>query len=243
MKTNLKTVDFLDVRLHLINNTYQPYRKPNSETVHINKHSNHPPNILKELPKTSNKRITDISCNQDIFDAAKTTYEQALRNSGFNEELKYKNKDSEEQTWNEEKRKRRRKIIWFNPPVSLSVKTNTGKLFFKMLKKHFPKANPLSKIFNKNTIKISYSCTRNMKSIISSHNKQILTSKNKQVGCNCRVKNSCPLDNKCLTSQLIYQADVANNLDDESKYYLGLAETTFKERYGNHKSSFKNEDN
>ena len=81
-----------------------------------------------------------------------------------------------------------------------------GKLFFKMLKKNFPKSNSFSKIFNKNTIKISYSCTRNMKSIISSHNKQILTPKNKQVGCNCRIKNSCPLDNKCLTSQLIYQA-------------------------------------
>ena len=80
-----------------------------------------------------------------------------------------------------------------------------------------------------------------MKSIISSHNKQILTPKNKQVGCNCRVKNSCPLDSKCLTSQLIYQADVTNNLDNEYKYYLGLAETTFKERYSNHKSSFKNE--
>ena len=80
-----------------------------------------------------------------------------------------------------------------------------------------------------------------MKSIISSHDKQIPTPNNKQVGCNCRVKNSCPLDNKCLTSQLIYQADVTNSLDDEHKYYLGLAETTFKERYSNHKSSFKNE--
>ena len=80
-----------------------------------------------------------------------------------------------------------------------------------------------------------------MKSIISSHNKQILAPKNKQVGCNCRVKNSCPLDNKCLTSQLIYQSDVTNNLDNEYKYYLGLAETTFKERYSNDKSSFKNE--
>ena len=80
-----------------------------------------------------------------------------------------------------------------------------------------------------------------MKSIISSRSKQIVTPKNKQVGCNCRVKNSYPLDNKCLTSQLIYQADVTNNLDSEYKYYLGLAEATFKERYSNHKSSFKNE--
>ena len=36
-------------------------------------------------------------------------------------------------------------------------------------------------------------------------------------------------------------SDVTNNLDNEYKYYLGLAETTFKERYSNHKSSFKNE--
>ena len=108
-----------------------------------------------------------------------------------------------------------------------------------MLKKNFPKSNLFSEIFNKNTIKISYSCTRNTKSIISSHNKQILTPKNKQVGCNCRIKNSCLLDSKCLTSQLIYQANVTNNLDD--KYYLGLAETTFKERYSNHRSSFNNE--
>ena len=82
-----------------------------------------------------------------------------------------------------------------------------------------------------------------MKLIISSHNKQILAPKNKQVRCNCRVKNSCPLDNKCLTSQLIYQADVTNNLDGEYKYYLGLAEITFKEQYSNSKSSFKNESN
>ena len=80
-----------------------------------------------------------------------------------------------------------------------------------------------------------------MKSIISSHNKQILTPKNKKVGSNCRTKNSCPLDNKCLKSQLVYQADVTNNLDDEYKYYLGIAETTFKERCSDHKSSFNNE--
>ena len=168
--------------MDLINNTYQPYRKPNSETVYINKHSNHPPNILKELPKAINKRITDISCNQDIFDAAKTTYAQALSKSGFSEELKYNNKDSKEQTRNKEKRKRRRKIIWFNPPFSLNLKTSIGKLFFKMLKKNFSKSNPFSKIFNKNTIKISHSFTRNMKLIISSHNKQIPTTRKKQVG-------------------------------------------------------------
>ena len=33
VKTNLKTADFLDIGLDLVNNTYQPYRKPNSETI------------------------------------------------------------------------------------------------------------------------------------------------------------------------------------------------------------------
>ena len=112
-----------------------------------------------------------------------------------------------------------------------------------MLKKNFHKSKLFSKIFNKNTIKISRRCTKNMKLVISSHNKQILTPKNKQVGCNCRMKNSCPLDNKCLTSQLIYQADVTNNLDNEYKYYLGLAETTFKEQYTIHKTSSNNNKN
>ena len=96
-----------------------------------------------------------------------------------------------------------------------------------MLKKNFLKSNPSSKLFKKNTIKIDFSCTRNIKSIISRHNKQILTPNNKHIGCNCTVKNSCPLDDKCLTSQLIYQAEVTNNLDDEYKYYLRLPETTF----------------
>ena len=60
IKMNLKTVDFLDVRFDLINNTYRPFRKPNSEPVYIHKQSNHPPSILKELPKSINKRMSDI---------------------------------------------------------------------------------------------------------------------------------------------------------------------------------------
>ena len=36
IKMNLKTVDFLDVRFNLINNTHEPYCKPNNEPVYIN---------------------------------------------------------------------------------------------------------------------------------------------------------------------------------------------------------------
>ena len=237
---NLKTVDFLDVRFDLVNNTYQPYRKPNNEPVYIHKQPNHPPNILKELPKSINKRISDISCDENVFNNAKLTYEKALNNSGFTETFSYIKPSDQNINNREAKKKRKRKIIWYNPPFSLNVKTNVGKLFFKILRKNFPKTNSLSKIFNKNTVKISYSCTRNVKSIISGHNKQILHPKPPQYGCNCRDKNNCPLDNKCLTPQIVYQADVTNDTDDTYKYYLGLAETSFKDRYINHISSFNN---
>ena len=53
VKTNLKAVGFLDVRLGLINNLYQPYRKPISETVDINKHSKQA-NIQKKRTTQSN---------------------------------------------------------------------------------------------------------------------------------------------------------------------------------------------
>ena len=80
-----------------------------------------------------------------------------------------------------------------------------------------------------------------MKSIISVHNKQVLRKETQQFGCNCKDKNTCPLDNKCLTPQVIYQADVTNDTDDTCKFYIGLTETPFKERYRNHKCSFTND--
>ena len=46
----------------------------------------------------------------------------------------------------------------------------------------------------------------NMKKIINSHNKYI-ASKKDQVNenlCNCRNPNTCRLDNKCLTSKIVY---------------------------------------
>lgn len=100
-----------------------------------------------------------------------------------------------------------------------------------MLKRHFTKANPLSKILNKNTIRINYSRTRNMELIILTHNKQILTLKRNQAHCNCRNKNSCRLNDKCFTFQFIHLSDVTKNLDNEYMQYLGLAEKTFKEQF------------
>ena len=103
---NLKTVDFLDACFDLVNNTYQPYRKPNNEPVYIHQQSNHPSNILKELPKPINKRISDISCDEQVFHNANKTYEKALESSSFTEKLTYNQMNKTKMT---EKQKRRQK--------------------------------------------------------------------------------------------------------------------------------------
>ena len=75
-----------------------------------------------------------------------------------------------------------------------------------------------------------------MSSIISAHNKKVLRPSINTYGCNCRVKTSCPLNNKCQISRIVYRADVSNNVGIETKFYYGLTDTTFKERYNNHKN-------
>ena len=73
----------------LLNDAYYPYRKPNNETVYINTKSNHPPSILKSLPAAINRRISDISCNEEVFNRNKQHYEDALKRSGHNVTLRY----------------------------------------------------------------------------------------------------------------------------------------------------------
>ena len=67
---------------------------------------------------------------------------------------------------------RHKKIIWFNPPFCKLANINIGKYFLNLIDKHFQKNNILSKIFNRNTLKISYSCTNNLSKIIINHNKK-----------------------------------------------------------------------
>ena len=59
--------------------------------------------------------------------------------------------------------------------------------------------------------------------------------------CNCPNRSMCPLQNKCLTPNIVYKADITNNVDHERKVYLGLSETPFKGRYRNHVKDFNNE--
>ena len=84
------------------------------------------------------------------FHASKIEYETALKNSGyksvhFKYDLVYKNNS---------KRNRQRNII--------VVSTNVAKRFLDLLDKYFRQNNQLHKIFNRNTVKVSYSYTPNV---------------------------------------------------------------------------------
>ena len=106
--------------------------------------------------------------------------------------------------------------IYGFPAYSRGVKTNLGKLFLTLVRKHFPPGSPLYVVCNKNTIKLSYSCTKNMKVIIQAHNRRILNKCNVSQPtppCNCRIKSSCPVQGKCQVSG-IYRAIILPHTSD-----------------------------
>ena len=71
IQTNLKEVDFIDVTLNLQNDTYHPYKKPNDKLLCIDSSSNHPLQIIKQLPNSISERLSKNSSSQEIFNTGK----------------------------------------------------------------------------------------------------------------------------------------------------------------------------
>ena len=72
-------------------------------------------------------------------------------------------------------------------------------VFSSWLVKHFPKKSKLSKMFNKNKFKVSYSCMPNISSIISNHNWEFRLLPSPNPPCNCSEKQMstwCTMWNK-----------------------------------------------
>jgi len=108
----------------------------------------------------------------------------------------------------------------------------------------------LNKSFNRNTIKLSYSCMPNMDALISGHNRKILAKANikdnqhsagsnysiltptspiqliptsTSVQCNCRGRLViCPMEGKCLLKSIIYQADVKSDSSTAAIYWINI---------------------
>ena len=173
IEANKKIVNFLDVTLNLTTGKYHPYSKPNNTPLYVHSKSNHPPSVLRNIPLSINKRLTEISSDQDSFEQASPPYQQALDKNGYNHKLQFKHPLN--LTTNKKTQSRKRKLIWYNPPYSKNVSTNAGQSFQKIIDEEFPADHPLHKIFNRNTVKISYSCIPNIKQTIDGHNKSTLS--------------------------------------------------------------------
>ena len=229
----------MDVTLDLRNNKYYPYRKPNDNPVYVNMKSNHPPTILKQIPSIVSTRLSKLSCSEEEFHKSKPFYEDILKKSGYSEGLVYKPNASKPT-----KRKRQRNIIWYNPPFSLSVRTNIGRRFLSLIKKHFSK-HKYQKIFNSSTIKLSYSCMPNIGNTIRSHNKKVTENHNNETNkkdikrCSCKSTTTCPLNGNCLQTSIVYLATVST--DQNTYKYIGLTENSFKQRFTTHNQSFRHE--
>ena len=182
-ETNLKAASFLDLTLNLTTGKYQPYNKPDKNPLYINILSNHPPNIIKNLPSNISKRINTLSADETTFNKCKDLYNNALAETGFKHKITFK-KQQNTSTVTITPKNRKRKIIWFNPPFSLNISTNIGKKLFSLLGKHFPITHQLHKLFNRNNVKVSYSSQPNLKSVINGHNKNILNKQEKPSPCN-----------------------------------------------------------
>ena len=59
------------------------YKKPNEKLLYTNKSSNHPPQIIMQLPKIISDRLSRNSSNKEVFNTAKRDYEEALKRSGY----------------------------------------------------------------------------------------------------------------------------------------------------------------
>ena len=94
--------------------------------------------------------------------------------------------------------------------------------------------------------------------VINGHNKKILSQESvEERTCNCRNGHNknilsqesveernpdmCPLNGNCLKEEVMYEATVTSNLPRyEVRTYKGITKRPWKERFKEHKKSFKN---
>ena len=84
----------------------------------------------------------------------------------------------------------------------------------------------------------------NVRSIITNHNTRIIRKTQTQVtsadNCDCRNKEACPLQKfKFMRKDIVYKATISTSNANDTKRYIGMTPSTFKERYRNQIKSFR----
>ena len=110
------------------------------------------------------------------------------------------------------------------------VVTSTGFIFAHVAKETLVK---LRKIFNLNTLKLSYTSKGNL-SIIKTMQVQSLNRWENTWYCDCINKESCPLTCKCVAKCIVYQTKVTTA--GRCVVYSRTLDREFKNRFNNHRS-------
>ena len=67
IETSAHQVNFLDVTMDLNTGKFWPFRKDDNKLLYINKESNHPPSITRQLPAMIQDRVSTLSCDKEEF--------------------------------------------------------------------------------------------------------------------------------------------------------------------------------
>ena len=214
-KSRRKNIIYLVLRVSWFsthNSNYKPYHKLDNEISCIHENSNHPPSILKQISTSIEKRISNLSSYETKFNESKEIYQKALKKSGYWQTLKYLPSNV---NVNKSKQNRKQNVIWFNHPFSVSAKKKVGNNFLNLTRKYFLPRRKFSKLFNCNTIKVSYSCMPNMKAKINKHKNTLEKAQQKHPDthlCYCTNKKQWSLNGQCLTESIVYQANITANI-------------------------------
>lgn len=76
-----KVVDLLDVTLHLNNSEHKPFSRRNSIPRYVHKMFNHPPYLIKNIPKSINKHLSVLPSDKAIFETTKCVYQLESKKS------------------------------------------------------------------------------------------------------------------------------------------------------------------
>ena len=113
----------------------------------------HPSRVCphRQQPSPTRHQTRQIS-NEKIFNNAKVPYEEAIKRAGHTEKLSYQPPVQQGQS----RRRRRRKILWFNPPFDASMTTKLGKVFLNILDKCFLVGHVLRRVLDRHMVRLSY---------------------------------------------------------------------------------------
>ena len=136
----------------------------------------------------------------------------ALVKSGCTWELKYKTSQTSE---NRQRKKGKKNIFGPPTPIQKACHHDTSQ-----------ETHKFHKLFNRNNVKVSYSCMPNIRTNISLHSKKILEYRPPLVldKCNCNNKNECPLNGECASCNILCKTKVNSNVRNcTEKLYKGRA--------------------